>query len=499
MEVDHYINGEWIEGQGNPFASNNPATGDIVWEGHEATEKEVKSSVIAARKAFISWSSSPLAHRLSFLEKFINEVEKNKQRLAEAVSMEIGKPLWESTAEVNLVGNKYKLSLEAFSERCGEQLIEEKPRKLTTRFKPLGVLAIFAPFNFPVHLPCAHIIPALIAGNTVVLKPSVAAAYTTHILMECFEHAGFPAGVVNMIQGDKDTGHFLSLHPQVDGLLFTGSYETGRMLAETYCHHPEKILALEMGGNNPLIVHLASDPEAAAYHTILSSYITAGQRCTCARRLIVPEGQENDDFLHALLDMLSAIQVGAYTSSPEPFMGPVVNAKSATKCIEMQQTLLDIGGKPIKPMEHLQTTTGFLSPGIIDMTEATSPPDREIFGPLIQLYRVKDFDAAIQEANNTSYGLSAALFSRHKKLFERFFHEVRAGIINWNSQTTGASGKTPFGGIGYSGNHRPAGYHACDCCSYPIASIEAEELATPTTTMPGINLKQHDEQYRSKL
>ncbi|HXE53965.1 MAG TPA: aldehyde dehydrogenase family protein, partial [Tepidisphaeraceae bacterium] len=212
----------------------------------------------------------------------------------------------------------------------------------------------------------------------------------------------------------------------------------------------------------------------------------AGQRCTCARRLIVPAGEAGDAFLDRLVSMTRDIRVGKYTDDPEPFTGPVISAGAADRVLAAQEELKQKGGRELLELRRMGDSPAMLSPGLIDVTAIDSRPDTEIFGPLLQVIRVKDFAAAIDEANHTSYGLAAGLLSDNRKLYDEFFRRIRAGVVNWNRQTTGASGSLPFGGVGESGNHHPSGYWAADYCSYPVASLENPKLSMPGQLTPGI-------------
>ena len=307
-------------------------------------------------------------------------------------------------------------------------------------------------------------------------------------MMELWEAIGIPQGVINLVQGRRETGEALYTHANIAGLLFTGSAEAGRAFHKAFGGQPEKILALEMGGNNPLIVSEISDGDAAAYLTILSAYLTSGQRCSCARRLIVPQGDNEDQYIKRLIQMIGGIRIGVHTDDPEPFMGPVISKDAADKLIEVQTDLASRGGKILAEMQRMRGIPALLSPGLMDVTEVHERLDNEYFGPFLQLIRVRNFNEAIREANNTSYGLSAGLLSDSPILYDKFYRKIRAGVVNWNRQTTGASSKMPFGGVGWSGNHRPSAYFAADYCSYPVASMESKELASPTQPLPGISL-----------
>jgi succinylglutamic semialdehyde dehydrogenase len=484
----HFIDGRWIEGSGLAFESHDPATGEIVWQGASAAINEIDAAVAAARKASEASAESPIEQRIGFLTRFAEGLKSRRADLAEAISRETGKPRWEAQSEVDSMIGKVPVSIDAFNERRRPVEREAAGAIAATRYKPYGVVAIFGPFNFPGHLPNGHIVPALLAGNTVVFKPSELTPLVAQRTLEIWESAGLPPGVVNLVQGGRETGSTLANHAGIDGLFFTGSVAVGRALSRAFADHPEKILALEMGGNNPLIVHEASDLDAAAYLTIQSAFLTAGQRCTCARRLIVPTGASGDAFLKRLVEMASGVRVGRYTDEPEPFMGPVISPAAADRVLAAQAEFQNRGGRTLLEMRRIGASSAMLSPGLIDVTNVPDRPDTEIFGPLLQVIRVPDFEAAIREANRTQYGLAAGLLSDRRDLYEQFFRQIRAGVVNWNRQTTGASGALPFGGVGLSGNHHPSGAFAADYCSYPVASLENPKLAMPSHRVPGISM-----------
>ena len=483
----NFVDGDWQHATGQDLRSLCPVDQSEVWLGQESNSNDVDSAVVAARHAVADWSGLKAEERIAFVEKYAELIKQHADELAELISAETGKPIWESKTEVGAVVGKAAVSISSFRERRDTFGFEMGELQAVTRFKPYGVMGVLGPFNFPAHLPNGHIVPALIAGNTVVYKPSEQTPAVGQWMIEKWQQVGLPSGVVNLVQGSRETGIQLSGHQQLDGLLFTGSSNAGRALHKIYGEHPEKILALEMGGNNPLIVHQANDLQAAAYLTIQSAFITAGQRCTCARRLIVPEA-ECEAFLQHLVDMMSKVRIAPFTATPEPFAGTVISQAQGQKLIQQQQQLLDTGARSIVEMKSLSGNEALLSPGLIDVTDLSERSDEELFGPILSLIRVPDFEAAIVEANNTAYGLAAGLICSDPKAYERFIARIRAGIVNWNRQTTGATGKMPFGGCGLSGNHRPSAWFAADYCSYPMASLEASQLAMPENLSPGIEL-----------
>ncbi len=498
LMASHFIDNEWLEGNGAEFDSINPATGVTFRAYRAGSAVEVDRAVSAARRAFESWSLLPVEKRIEHVTAFAELLKKEKagadSSLAQIISQETGKPLWESLTELDAMINKIPLSIQAMKERRSA-VVQTTPAQTTaTRYKPHGVVAVLGPFNFPGHLPNGHIVPALLAGNTVVFKPSELTPWAAERTVQMWEQAGLPAGVLNLVQGARETGQALASHAGIDGLFFTGSVGAGRALSRLLAGEPQKILALEMGGNNPLVVWNAGDLDAAVLLTVQSAYQTSGQRCSCARRLIIERGTAGDALIERLLSLISRVRIGAYTDRPEPFMGPLIRAHAATQALAAQQKLLDLGALPIKPMEPFvpasilhppSSLPAFVAPGILDVTHIEAP-DEEIFAPLLQVVRVGSFDEAVACANQTRFGLCAALISDDAHLYDQFFARVRAGVINFNRPTTGASSALPFGGVGISGNNRPSAFHAADYCAYPIASMEQPKAVLPGAIPIGI-------------
>jgi len=453
------------------LTSTNPATGEDVWSG---TIGDAPAEVAAARAAWPAWAAHSHAYRIEAIRRFANVVRTREAEFAELIARETGKPYWEARTEVGAVVNKVQISIDAYAERTPSRKMEGAlGNRVAVRHKPHGVLAVLGPYNFPAHLPNGHIVPALIAGNTVVFKPSEKTPATGEFLVQCFHEAGIPEGVVRLLIGGPDQGRALAGQPGIDGLLFTGSARAGMALHKQFAETPQKMLALELGGNNPLVVWDAKDIEAAAMIAVQSAYLTAGQRCTAARRLIVEEGKHGE-LIEAIAALADRIIVDEPFADPQPFMGPVIDNLAADHVQEQWLNLMMKGAKPLRRLDRAFEERPYLTPALIDVTEAKDRPDEEIFGPVLQVVRVKDFDAAIDEANNTRFGLAASLVGGTPEMYDKFWANVRAGVINWNKPTNGAPSNAPFGGIGVSGNHRPSAFYAADYCAYPVTSSEAD-------------------------
>jgi succinylglutamic semialdehyde dehydrogenase len=465
--------------------STEPATGAQLWQG---TASDVEAEVARARTGWPRWAAQPIAFRIETLRRFVNVVRANEEALADLIARETGKPLWDARTEVTAVMNKVDISVAAFSERTGQRRLEAAMgARQSVRHKPHGVMAVLGPYNFPAHLPNGHIVPALLAGNAVVFKPSEKTPAVGEMLVRFYHEAGVPDDVVRLVLGGPDEGKALAAHPDVGGILFTGSAQTGIAINRQFAANPGKLLALEMGGNNPIVAWDTPDIASAAVLVAQSAFLSSGQRCTAASRLIVRESLA-DPLIAEVKKLADRMIVDHPHADPAPYMGPVIDNLAADQLTESFLYLMSNGGKPIKHMVRTAKGLPFVTPAIIDVTAMVERPDIELFGPLLQVIRVPDFESAIREANNTRYGLSAALVGGSPEQYNQFWANVRAGIVNWNRPTNGASSSAPFGGVGISGNHRPSAYYAADYCAYPVVSAEIEQ---PRAAM-GVGLRDVD-------
>lgn len=483
----NFINGAWLPGSGAELVTVDPSNGRQTWASLAATEADVEQACLAARAAFDAWADTPVDERIATCVRFRDLLKTNAEELAFLISEEVGKPLWESRTEVATMANKIDISVQSYNARTGITQSSIADGDAVLRHRPHGVFGVFGPYNFPGHLPNGHIVPALIAGNTIVFKPSEYAPRTAVKTVQLWQQAGLPDGVINLVNGARDTGVALGANALLDGVLFTGSCQTGVSLHRQFGGQPGKMLALEMGGNNALVVWDIKDMDAAVHHAIFSAFVSAGQRCTCARRLVVQDNAAGAAFVNRLVEVAGKLGLGASNAQPEPFMGPVVSATVAKRLVQAQMDMVAKGGTTLLQMRQLNPEAGFVTAGIVDVTDAKGIPDEEWFGPLLQVIRVSDFDAALKVANATEFGLAAALLSDDAALWQKFQTRARAGIINWNRPTTGAASTAPFGGIGKSGNHRPSAYYAADYCAYPVASIENATLSMPAKLSPGLH------------
>lgn len=481
------IAGESRTGGGDRFFSHDPATGERFWSGRAASADDVAAAFTAARAAFPEWSRASLADRTEVVQRFRSLATQRKAELAVLIARETGKPRWEAEGEATAIAAKVDISLQAYAARTGHHVGATPFGRATLRHKAHGVMAVFGPYNLPGHLPNGHIVPALIAGDTVVFKPSELTPSIGEALGMLWIEAGAPPGVFNVVQGGPSVGAAMLADPRLDGVLFTGSAQTGAYIHKLFGGRPEVILALEMGGNNPLVAWDVTDAEAAANLIVQSAFVTTGQRCSCARRLIVPEGEAGDAIVEATAAFAGAARIGAWDDEPQPFMGPLISQAAAEKVVKAQTALLDAGAKARLACTHIRGRgRPFLTPGLIELGEIKAK-DEEVFGPLLQVIRARSFSQAVEIANDTRFGLAAGLISDDAARWDAFVRDIRAGVVNWNRPTTGAASNMPFGGPGLSGSLRPSAWYAADYCAYPVASQESDAvIAAPAPGLPEV-------------
>lgn len=476
-------------GEGERGFSIDPVEQRMLAWGRYASQTQVDIAFESARKGFKQWAQISLEQRIAVVRNYAQLLQEHREKLAVLISAEMGKPVWEAITEVATAIAKVEVSIQAIQGRRWTTTERIDGQQAVTRYKPLGIMLVLGPYNFPLHLPGSHIVPALLAGNAIVFKPSEQTPAVGQYLAHLWRAAGLPRGAFNLIHGRGDIAAYAVSHTELNGVLFTGSYRTGAAIHRSLAGQPEKVIALEMGGINPLVLLPVPESQLGAmvYTIIQSAFITSGQRCSCARRLIVPRG----DFGTALVDRLTAairsISVGRPRGAVEPFMGSVVHRPAAEQLLQTQAAWLEAGARSLIAMEPLADHPTILKPGLIDTTNCLVP-DEEWFGPLLRVEWADDFQHSIALANATSYGLTASLLGGTAEDFEHFVHSVNAGVVNWNRQTTGASGKLPFGGVGKSGNYRPSAYFAADYVSYPVASLEDSNLIMPAAA--GIGLQE---------
>ena len=458
-----YIHGQFVKGEGQAFSSYNPAKQDVeVFTTYEHSDS-VDKAVHAARSALKSWRKMSMDARIEALRSVAALVPEHQSRIAEAISLEMGKSYSEAMTEAGSIKSKIEGVIAQIS-----QTLPQKPAGAPgeQRFHPLGVVAVIGPFNFPIHLLNTHIIPALLTGNTVVVKPSEVTPLCGQRYAELFHAARFPAGVLNLVQGRGTTGATLSAHPKVNGVIFTGSYETGRKIRRATFDQAHKKVCLELGGKNPAVVLDDADLEQATQEILLGALLTSGQRCTATSRVIATEGIASA-LKHKLVEAFKRIRP-LDPFDQQCFMGPLANQAAKERFLSLLDEAKSQGAEPWVESEGIPGGA-FVTPSIYGVTGNEAYLEHELFGPHISFQVVKDDHEAIAVAAENSYGLSASLFTQREEMFETFYDEVAVGVLNWNRSTNGASGLLPFGGVGKSGNWHPAGSEGPRLSTYPVA------------------------------
>lgn len=477
-----YINGQFIAIKGESIVSTNPSDPQsIIWQGSPKIE-HIDAAIEAANKALPDWAAASLDDRIAALKRWQSVTRDYAEKLASLITSEMGKVIAESKFEASALAGKVDITLDDISmNRVKEyEVAVNETRKGLCRFKPHGVMAVIGPFNFPAHLPNGHFVAALLMGNTIILKPSEKTPAVGQMLAEMMHEADLPAGVFNVVQGGVEESKHLVNHENINGILFTGSWNVGRRIVEANLDRPGRIIALEMGGNNPAVVMNDCHLKQAIVECVRASFATTGQRCTCTRRIIV-QREISEKFIPAFCKATSTLIVGEGASSEPVFMGPLVSEDAVNDVLKFQNELVSNGGQVLVETTKIDRPGHFITPGVVQVDKFTIDRDCEVFGPLVQISIVDDLNQAIEQANATRFGLAASIFTTDDAAYEKFFQLTNAGCINHNTGTAGASGKLPFGGLGLSGNNRPAAAFATDYCAYPIANMveQSNDAAIP--------------------
>ncbi len=498
----NYIQGQFVQVSGSEssgeWITRSPADlGDSL--GSVAySYAAVEEAVFSARNAQRAWRRTSLEDRVSLLKRYQEQIRIREAEFSNLISREIGKPLWESRTEVSAMVNKVDITIQDSMKLVQPfQIPAVMPDTLgSCQYRPHGVMAVIGPFNFPGHLPNGHIVPALLTGNTVVFKPSEKAPAVGQLMAECFHAAGFPAGVFNLVQGEREVGRRLSVHPGVAGVLFTGSYEVGTRIKQDTLQQHWKILALEMGGKNATLVWDDADLDVAVHETLVSGFLTAGQRCSATSRVIVHQSLL-EPFVERLHAKAKAFRIGHW--SEEPFMGPLIDSSAVDRYMKFigiaarEGAELIMRGKALelsRPGYYVAPTIAWIQTPSLEQTRRSVFQQTELFAPALAVLGVADLEEAIAQANETQYGLVASVFSKSRDVFEKCREELEVGLVNWNKSTVGASSKLPFGGFKKSGNHFPTALTATLYCAAPVSSLEVAEpkpAEVLASAMPGLN------------
>ena len=483
-----FIGGQWADpaAPDGVLENRSPADLSLVLSRHRYAAAQVERAVDAARVAQVAFARKSLAERAQ-LVRFIGEVlKKREEELARAIALDVGKPLWEARTEAQACSAKAKTTADD-----GLKLVADFPASgqagAECRFRPLGVVAVLGPFNFPVHLPNGHILPALACGNAVVFKPSEIAPHAAEVYARCLEEAGVPAGLLNLIQGGPAVGAALSAHRGVDGVLFTGSWAVGQAIQKA-TRGQTKLLALEMGGKNAALVLADADFDKAVYDILFSAFVSAGQRCTAASRaIVVGDPAVARRFARRIAQLAASLAVG-HPLDEGVFMGPLASPAALEK---FERGVLASGEEVVLPSRRLQPRGlegCYVTPSVHFVQNARGTPYQreELFGPDLAVTAAASEEEALAIANATDYGLAASVHTASEAAFDRCQRALDCGIVNWNAPTVGASGRLPFGGLKRSGNHRPAALFSTLYCAAPVAVLRGEPALDRKKLAPGV-------------
>lgn len=488
-----YIHGEFVKFEEGSGVITDRSPGDLNDHIMDVPflYDHVDKACHFAKAAYPSWARLPQNQRNEYLHRLKELFIAHEAEMAEAISRDTGKPQWEALTEAKALSQKVDITLNHSMKLVAEEHIANALPGVegVIRYKSRGTMAVLGPFNFPAHLPNGHIIPALALGNTIVFKPSEQTPAVGQLYAQIVHKAGFPRGVFNMIQGDGECGRKLVINENIDGILFTGSYEVGLRIKQETLTHYWKILALEMGGKNATVVWDDADLDKAVYETLIGSFMSAGQRCSCTSRIIVHDKIANE-FTDRFYEAAKKLSIGHWKDNP--FMGPLVSAQAVEKYLRFQEIAKRENCESLMrgKVLDLKHKGHYVTPSIHmvgEFNEKSVYQKSEIFGPNVAIYKSSDFDETMKIVNSTGFGLVMALFSKDRALYDEAVFKANVGLLNWNRTTNGASSRLPFGGTGKSGNDRASAHFAVQYCSVPMANLEDPTPFDPTKVLPGMN------------
>ena len=438
----------------------------------------IEAVVVSAQKGFETWRKLTFDERITYLKKYQEIVRSKKDDIAMALALEVGKPLWEAKTEAAALDSKVSVTITDSYERIKQETLKDVMPKIDGHviYRPLGPSFIIGPFNFPCHLANGQILAALLAGNSIIFKPSEKTIYSAQLMMECFHEAGFPEGVINFINGTGYTASKLTSDKRIKGVFFTGSKGVGLKILENTHKDLNKLVALELGGKNSTIIHHDTNISHALPELLRACFLTTGQRCTSTSMILVHKKIEQE-FINQFKAVTERIRVGHPTSKPDPFMGPLIDEHAEKLYFDFCNFGKEEGAEEILAPRKLDVSFKghYVSPSI----HYAKKPDlngkfiqEEIFGPNCFFIPYEDIEEAIHIANCTQYGLAASVYTRSPEIYQLCLRDIEAGLLNLNRSTVGATARLPFGGLKNSGNHHPAAVSMIDHCVGTVASLE---------------------------
>ena len=482
MEIkgDYYFNSfhPEVKGKDEELVKRNPSNIDEVLWRSTVSYENIEKIIVSARTGFANWRSIKLEERIGYLKKYGEALKSKKKLLQEAISKETGKPLWEAETEVNAVIGKINVTIEESLPLIQNQQYSELMPKTDARliYKPLGVSLIIGPFNFPCHLANGQIVSSLLAGNSIIFKPSEKTIFSGQLLIDCLDEIGLPKGVVNFSVGAGETAQRLVKDKRVNAIYFTGSKQVGLKILQSTISNLGKLVALELGGKNTTIIHKDAEIDFAVEELIKSAFLTAGQRCTSTSNVAI-HCSIKDEFISKFHNRAKELVIAnPFEFEKEPFMGPLIDDNAVQNYLKFMGMAKREGLEQVMRGKQLDRNTKghYVSPSIHYLEKYENDGHfikSELFGPNCVFIPYEEIEEAISISNLSEYGLSGAIFSKSYELFEKCANEIDVGIFNFNRSTVGASSKLPFGGVKSSGNYRPAGVSMIQSCVYPQSCL----------------------------
>ena len=434
--------------------------------------------VESAQKGFKTWKEFSFEKRSEYLKRYKEIVISKKEDIARAISLEVGKPYWESLTEASALSAKVDVTLSESFKKIRHQSFDNILPSIRGEVyhRPIGPTLIIGPFNFPCHLANGQILSSLIAGNSIIFKPSEKTPYSAQILIDCFRESQFPEGVINLIQGGAETVNRLITEKSIKGVYFTGSKDAGKSILKYTYEDLSKLVALELGGKNTTIVHADAHLDFALSELLKSCFLTSGQRCT-STSIVAIHRSIADRFINDFHDLTKKIIIDhPIEFEKEPFMGPLIDKKSVEGYLSFMKMAKREDAQEIMRGKVIEKKYSghYVSPSIHYMNKPNLEGHfmkSEIFGPSTTFLPYDDIEEAIVMANVSDYGLAASVFTADDAIFSKCASQISAGLVNHNRSTIGASSKLPFGGVGDSGNYRPAAVSMVDSCVYPQSCL----------------------------
>lgn len=490
-----YFNGEFTnpsgisgnKGADEVIEKKSPADlSSVLWNAsvhYTHIENVLDSSV----QGYETWRKFTFEERIAFLKKYQEVVKNKKEEIAMALALEVGKPLWEARTEAAALDSKVTVTITDSLERIKQETIQNVMPKIDGHvvYKPLGPCFVIGPFNFPCHLANGQILSALLAGNSIIFKPSEKTIYSAQLMIECFHQAGFPKGVINFINGTGKTASDITKDSRIKGIFFTGSRGVGLKILDNTYRDLNKLVALELGGKNSTILHHDTNISHALPELLRACFLTTGQRCTSTSMILIHKKIEQE-FINQFKEVTSKIIVGhPLSNNPEPFMGPLIDEAAEKMYFDFCQTGVSEGAEEILSAKKLDLghTGYYVSPSIHYLSKPNTSGkfiQEEIFGPNCFFIPYENIEDAIRIANSTSYGLAASVFTKDANIYKQCLRDIDSGLINLNRSTVGATARLPFGGVKNSGNHRPAAVSMIDHCIHAVASLETLDDTSST-------------------